>query len=183
MLELENFEAAAKHKVWVQAMEEEIKVIGKNNTWELAKNNEVIGVKWIYKMKLNVDGSIQKHRARLIEKGYSQLRGIDYTETFAPAACLDTVRALIAIATNKKWKIYQMDVMSSFLNGYIDEDIYVEQPQGFIAKGYEEKVLSLKKALYGLRQAPREWYIRIDNYFIDRGFQRSLSEPTFYIKS
>ncbi|KAK4399642.1 Retrovirus-related Pol polyprotein from transposon RE2 [Sesamum angolense] len=146
----------------VQAMEEEIKMIEKNNTWELAdrpKDKEVIGVKWIYKTKLNADGSIQKHKARLVAKGYSQL----------PA--------------NKKWKIYQMDVKSAFLNGYIDEEIYVEQPQGFIAKGSEEKVLRLKKALYGLKQAPRAWYSRIDKYFMDRGFRRSLSESTLYIKS
>ncbi|KAL0350181.1 UNVERIFIED_CONTAM: Retrovirus-related Pol polyprotein from transposon RE2 [Sesamum radiatum] len=186
MLEPENFETAVKHKVWVQAMEEEIKMIEKNNTWELTnrpKDKEVIGVKWIYKTKLNADGSIQKHKARLVAKGYSQLPGIDYTETFAPVARLDTIRALIAIAANKKWKIYQMDVKSAFLNGYIDEEIYVEQPQGFIAKGSEEKVLRLKKALYGLKQAPRAWYSRIDKYFMDRGFRRSLSEPTLYIKS
>ncbi|KAK4405585.1 Retrovirus-related Pol polyprotein from transposon RE2 [Sesamum angolense] len=97
------------------------------------QKTKVIGVKWIYKTKLNADGSIQKHKARLVAKGYSQL----------PA--------------NKKWKIYQMDVKSAFLNGYIDEEIYVEQPQGFIAKGSEEKVLRLKKALYGLKQAPRAW--------------------------
>ncbi|KAK4390398.1 Retrovirus-related Pol polyprotein from transposon TNT 1-94 [Sesamum angolense] len=186
MLEPENFETAVKHKVWVQAMEEEIKMIEKNNTWELAdrpKDKEVIGVKWIYKTKLNADGSIQKHKARLVAKGYSQLPGIDYIETFAPVARLDTIRALIAIAANKKWKIYQMDVKSAFLNGYIDEEIYVEQPQGFIAKGSEEKVLRLKKALYGLKQAPRAWYSRIDKYFMDRGFRRSLSDPTLYIKS
>ncbi|KAL0364507.1 UNVERIFIED_CONTAM: Retrovirus-related Pol polyprotein from transposon RE1 [Sesamum angustifolium] len=147
------------------------------------KDKDVIGVKWIYKTKLNADGSIQKHKARLVAKGYSQLPGIDYTETFAPVARLDTIRALIAIAANKKWKIYQMDVKSAFLNGYIDEEIYVEQPQGFIAKGSEEKVLRLKKALYGLKQAPRAWYSRIDKYFMDRGFRRSLSEPTLYIKS
>ncbi|KAK4387768.1 Retrovirus-related Pol polyprotein from transposon RE2 [Sesamum angolense] len=186
MLEPDNFETAVKHKVWVQAMEEEIKMIKKNNTWELAdrpKDKEVIGVKWIYKTKLNADGSIQKHKARLVAKGYSQLPGIDYTETFAPVARLDTIRALIAIAANKKWKIYQMDVKSAFLNGYIDEEIYVEQPPGFIAKGSEEKVLRLKKALYGLKQAPRAWYSRIDKYFMDRGFRRSLSELTLYIKS
>ncbi|KAL0379240.1 UNVERIFIED_CONTAM: Retrovirus-related Pol polyprotein from transposon RE1 [Sesamum radiatum] len=185
MMEPESFEAVAKHEVWVQAMEEEIKMIEKNNTWELPerpKDKEVIGVKWIYKTKLNADGSIQKHKPRLIAKGYSQLPGIDFIETFAPVARLDTIRALVAIAANKKWKIYQMDVKSAFLNGYIDEEIYVEQPQGFIAKGYKEKVLRLKKALYGLKQAPRAWYSRIDNYFMTRGFRRSLSEPTLYVK-
>ncbi|KAL0311966.1 UNVERIFIED_CONTAM: Copia protein [Sesamum radiatum] len=185
IMEPESFEAAAKYEVPVQAMEKEIKMIKKNDTWELAdrpKDKEVIGVKWIYETKLNADGSIQKHKARLVAKGYSQLSGIDYNETFAPVARLDTIRALVAIAANKKWEIYQMDIKSAFLNGYIDEEIYVEQPQGFIAKGYEEKVLRLKKAFYGLKQASRVWYSRIDNYFMDRGFRRSLSEPTLYIK-
>ncbi|KAL0456199.1 UNVERIFIED_CONTAM: Retrovirus-related Pol polyprotein from transposon RE2 [Sesamum latifolium] len=180
MMESENFEAAAKHKVWVQTMEEEIKMIEKSKTWELTdrpKDKEVIGVKWIYKTKLNADGSIQKHKA----KGYFQLPGIDYTETFTSVARLDTIRALVAIAANKKWKIYQMDVKSIFLNGYIDEEVYAKQLQGFIAKGHE-KVLRLKKALYGLKQAPRAWYSRIDNYFIDQGFRRSLSDSTLYIK-
>ncbi|KAL0295953.1 UNVERIFIED_CONTAM: Retrovirus-related Pol polyprotein from transposon RE1 [Sesamum radiatum] len=187
MLEPENFETAVKHKVWVQAMEEEeIKMIEKNNTWELAdrpKDKEVIGVKWIYKTKLNADGSIQKHKARLVAKGYSQLPGIDYTETFAPVARLDTIRALIAIAANKKWKIYQMDVKSAFLNSYIDEEIYVEQPQGFIAKGSEEKVLRLKKSTLWAQTSAKSLYSRIDKYFMDREFRRSLSEPTLYIKS
>ncbi|KAL0323577.1 UNVERIFIED_CONTAM: Retrovirus-related Pol polyprotein from transposon TNT 1-94 [Sesamum angustifolium] len=111
------FETAVKHKVWVQAMEEEIKMIEKNNTWELADRPKD-----------------KEHKARLVAKGYSQLPGIDYTETFAPVARLDTIRALIAIAANKKWKIYQMDVKFAFLNDYINEEIYVEQPQGFIAK-------------------------------------------------
>lgn len=108
--------------------------------------------------------------------------GIDYNETFAPVARLDTVRALIAPA-QKEWKIYQLDVKLAFLNGYLQEEIYVEQPQGFEIAKQENKVLRLKKALYGLKQAPRAWYSRIDDYFTSQRFERSESEPTLYIKT
>ena len=104
-MEPENFEEASKQEVWIKAMEEEIKMIEKNETWELVdipKGKEVIGVKWVYKTKLNSKGSIEKHKARLVAKGYSQKFGVDYNETFAPVARLDTIRALIALAAQKK---------------------------------------------------------------------------------
>lgn len=116
-------------------MNEEIEVIEKNNTWELMdrpKDKEVIGVKWMYKVKYNPDGSVQRIKARLIAKGYSQQPSVDYNETFAPVARLDTIRALISIATHKGWVLYQLDVKSAFLNGELQEKIYVEQPQGFV---------------------------------------------------
>lgn len=107
-MEPESFEEAAK---WVKAMEKEIRMIEKNKTWELVDHSkDRVGVKWIYKTKLNSDGSIQKHKASLVAKGYSQLPGIDYNKTFAPVARLDTIRALIDLAAQKKWKIYQLDV-------------------------------------------------------------------------
>jgi hypothetical protein len=186
ILEPENYDVASKQEVWVKAMQDEIKMIEKNNTWELVDcphGKDIIGVKWVYKSKLNPDGSIQKHKARLVAKGYSQQPGVDYNETFAPVARLDTIRALIALAAQKGWSIYQLDVKSAFLNGILEEEIYVEQPQGFVVKGNESKVLRLRKALYGLKQAPRAWYSRIDQYFMDRGFRRSKSEPTLYIKT
>ncbi|CAL2225682.1 unnamed protein product [Prunus armeniaca] len=166
-------------------MEEEIKTIEKNKTWKLVdrpKDKEIIGVKWVYKTKFNHDGSIQKHKARLVAKGYSQQPGIVFNKTFAPVARLDTIRALVALAAQKKWKIYQLDVKSAFLNGELEEEIYVEQPQGFIEQRGENKALKLKKALYGLKQAPRAWNSRIDKYFINAGFRRSKSEPTLYTK-
>jgi len=186
MIEPNCYEEASKQEVWVKAMEEEVKMIEKNNTWELVncpKGKDIIGVKWVYKTKLNPDGTIQKHKAILVAKGYSQQPRIDYNETFAPVARLDTIRALIALAAQKGWNIYQLDVKSTFLNEVLEEEIYVEQPQGFINKGNEGKVLRLKKALYDLKQAPRAWYSKIDQYFIDQGFRRSKSEPTLYIKA
>ena len=158
VVEPENFEEAIKLEVWKKAMEEEIRVIEKNKTWELVerpKEKEVIGVKWIYKTKLNPDGSIQKNKARLVGNGYSQQPGVDYQETFASVARLDTSSALIALVAQNGWFLYQLDVKSAFLNGALEEEVYVDQPQDFAVKGKEDKIYKLKKSLYGLKQAPR----------------------------
>ncbi|XP_027905827.1 uncharacterized protein LOC114165383 [Vigna unguiculata] len=162
ILEPGTIEEAAKQEEGVKAMKEEIKIIEKNNTLELAdypKDKDIIGVKWVFKTKLNPDGTIHKHKARLVAKGYSQQPRVDYNETFAPVARLDTIRTLIALAAQKGWSIYQLDFKSAFLNGVLEEEIYIEQPPGFVVKGQEAKVLRLKKALYGLKQVPRAWYI------------------------
>eukprot|EP01018_Ginkgo_biloba_P034444 Gb_39748 [translate_table: standard] len=149
---------------------------------ELPLDKDVIGTKCIYKTKYKFDGSIEKHKARLVAKGYAQQEGIDYTETFVPVAKMDTIRTVLVVAAQDGWIIYQMDVKSAFLNGYVDEEIYVEQPQGFEIAGKENKVYKLKKALYGLKQAPRAWYSRIDTYFQQKGFLKSSCDPNLYIK-
>jgi len=97
-------------------------------------------------------------------KGYEQIFGVDYSDTFAPVARLDTIRLVLALAAQNGWKVFQLDVKSAFLNGSLQEEIYVDQPEGFAAQGQEEKVYLLKKALYGLKQAPRAWYIKIDEH-------------------
>lgn len=156
-------------------------MVKKNKTWELVdrpQNRKVIGVKWVYRTKLNADGSINKHKARLVVKGYAQIFGVDYSDTFAPVARLDTIRLLLAVAAQKKWKVYQLDVKSAFLQG----EIYVEQPEGYVKEGEEDKVYLLKKALYGLKQAPRAWYNRIDDHLLSLGFEKSLSQSTLYVK-
>ena len=184
-IELESFEEAIKEDTWKKAMEVEIEGIEKNSTWQLVerpKDKEIIGVKWIYKVKYNSDGSVQRHKARLVAKGYLQQAGVDFNETFAPVSRLDTVRVLIALAAHKGWLLYKLDVKSAFLNGDLNEEVYVDQPQSFVIKGEEDKVYKLRKALYGLKQAPRAWYSQIDGYFNEKGFKRSLSEPTLYVK-
>jgi len=137
---------------------------------------------WVFKTKLNADGSINKYKARLVVKGYAQMFGVDYFDTFASVARQDTIRMLLAIATQKGWKIYQLHVKSASLNGFLEEEIFVEQPKGFFVKGHEDKVYLLKKALYGLKQAPRAWYNKIDEFLSKLGFVKSLSESTLYIK-
>lgn len=183
--EPQKYEEAAKDESWVKAMEEEIVMIEKNHTWELVdlpNDKDVIGLKWVYKTKFNEEGGIQKLKARLVAKGYSQQPGIDFNETFAPVVRMETIRIVLAIAAQLELQVYQLDVKSAFLNGKLEEEVYVEQPQGFEIKGKEEKVYRLKKALYGLKQAPRAWNSRINHYFQENGFQRSPNEPSLYIK-
>ncbi|CAL2249791.1 unnamed protein product [Prunus armeniaca] len=186
IVEPENYEDAAQDESWRKAMEAELEMIEKNDTWKLVERpfaKPVIGVKWVYKTKLNLDGTVQKNKARLVAKGYSQKPGIDYNETFAPVARVDTIRTLIALAAHKEWSLYQLDVKSAFLNGVLKEEVYVEQPQGFVKKDEETKVYKLHKALYGLKQAPRAWYDEIDAYFNKAGFKKSPSEATLYVKA
>jgi len=166
-------------------MEEELLIIQKNNTWTLVDRPEgrkVIRVKWIYRTKLNADNSINKHKARLVVKGYAQIFGVDYSDTFTLVARLDTIRLLLAISAQKGWKVFQLDVKSAFLNEVLQEEIYVEQPDGFVIQGAKDKVYLLQKALYGLKQAPRAWYSRIDEHLLNLGFVKSLSEATLYVK-
>ena len=166
-------------------MQEEINSIHKNLTWdltELPKDHRAIVLKWVYKTKLNSDGSVYKRKARLVAKGYFQRQGIDFEETFAPVARMEIVRTFLAVAAQRRWPVYQLDVKSAFPNGELQEIVYVEQPEGFIKEGHEQLVYRLRKALYWLRQAPRAWYSKIDEYFIHQGFQKSENEPTLYKK-
>ncbi|KAI5338773.1 hypothetical protein L3X38_018045 [Prunus dulcis] len=186
VVDTETFEEAVKDAAWQKAMEAEVEMIEKNETWELIKrpsDKPIVGVKWIFKVKLNLDGSVQKNKARLVAKGYTQKPGTDFNETFAPVARLDTVRTLIALAAQKRWKLFQLDVKSAFLNGVLHDEVYVDQPPGFVVKDKEDRVYRLKKALYDLKQAPRAWYEEINSYFTAVGFQKSPSEATLYVKA
>ena len=136
----------------------------------------------VYKTKLNAKGKIEKHKARLVAQGFSQQPGIDYNETFASIARIDTLRMVLAIAAQNKWSMHQMDVKSAFLNGYLEEEVYVKQPPGFEIDEQPDKDYRLKKALYGLKHASIVWYSRIDEYLTGVGFNKSQSEPTLYTK-
>ena len=180
-----NFNEAIRHSQWKEAMDAEIRAIEKNHTWSLVSLPEgakAIGVKWIYKTKFNELGEVDKLKARLVVKGYAQEYGIDYTEVFAPVARMDTVRMIIAVAAQRGWGIYQLDVKSAFLHGELMEDVFVEQPKGYEAAGKQHMVYKLHKALYGLKQAPRAWFSRIEAYFMKEGFESSTSEQTLFIK-
>ncbi|EOY20677.1 Cysteine-rich RLK (RECEPTOR-like protein kinase) 8, putative [Theobroma cacao] len=158
-------------------------MIQKNGTWSLVDrlaDRNIIGVKWIFKKKLNPDGSLNRCKARLVAKGYSQLAGVDYGETFAPVARYDTIRLLLALAVALKWNVYHLDIKYAFFNGILEEEIYIDQPKGFELLSGENKVYKLHKALCGLKQAPRRWYSRINDHFIHRGFVKSQNEATLY---
>jgi hypothetical protein len=170
---------------WKRAMEEEMSAIEDNKTWklcELPHGHCAIGLKWVFKVKRDESGAVVKHKARLVVKGYAQRKGIDYDEVFAPVARLDTVRLLIALAADKGWEMHHLDVKSAFLNGDLQEEVYVQQPEGFVKTGSEPQVLKLKKALYGLHQAPRAWNAKLDVTLTSLGFVRSPSEPAIYIR-
>jgi hypothetical protein len=134
------------------------------------------------RLSLNADGEVKKYKERLVAQGFSQQPDIDYNETFSPVARIDTVRMVLAIAAQNRWIMHQMDVKSAFLNGYLEEEVYVRQPPGYEIDKYRDKVYKLRKALYGLKQASRVWYSRIDEYLISVGLNRSPSEPTLYTK-
>ena len=145
-------------------------------------NCRPIGLKWIFKLKKNPQGEVIKRKARLVVKGYSQRKGIDYEEVFSPVVRFETIRLLIALATQKEWEIHHLDVKSAFLNWEIKEVIHVKQPEGFLVKGKEGHVLRLKKALYGLKQAPRAWYFKLHSCLISFGFIKSNHEQSLYLK-
>ena len=153
-----TFDQAIQESVWLTAMKEELQSIERNHTWEmvdLPQTKRPIEVKWVYKMKMKPNGEIAKHKARLVAKGFQQKFGRDYEEVYAPVARLETIRLVVGVASMSNWPIWQMDVKSAFLNGPLDEEVYVNQPPGFEIKGQEGKVYRLRKALYGLKQAPR----------------------------
>ncbi len=172
-------------KQWEQAMQEEYNSIIAAGTWSLVQlpsNRKSIGCKWVYKIKHNADGSIERYKARLVAKGFSQKEGIDYNETFAPVAKFCSIRALLALAAQQDMEIHQMDVKTAFLNGDIDVDIYMKQPIGYVVHGKEDYVCKLHKSLYGLKQAGRTWYQKIDNVLLHSlGFTRSQADHCVYV--
>ena len=121
----------------------------------------IIGTRWVFRNKENEDGKVITNKSRIVAKGYLQEEGIDFEESFAPVERLKAIRIMCAYACYKNFKLFQMDVKSAFLNGYIKEEVYVEQPPGFVDSKHPNHVFRLKKALYGLKQAPRAWYDRL----------------------
>ena len=146
---------------WKSAMEAEMFALSKNATWSLVTHppgKTTIGCRWVYTVKYLLGGSIERLKARLVAKGYTQTYSVDYAETFSPVAKISSDRILISLATNLGWPLFQLDVKNAFLNGNLKEEVYMEQPPGFIAQGESGKVCKLHKAIYGLKQSPRAWF-------------------------
>ena len=145
-----------------------------NHTWELVDlppGTKPLGYKWIFKKKMKADGSIDKYKARLVVKGYRQKEGLDYFDTYSPVTRITSIRMLIAFASLNNLEIHQMDVKTAFLNGDLEEEIYREQPEGFVAPGQEKKVCKLVKSLYGLKQAQKQWHEKFDSAMLSNGFK------------
>lgn len=147
---------ASKDELWIKAMEEELGQIEKIKTWELVprpKGKNVIGAKWVFRNKHDNKGNVVRNKERLLYKGYSQIDGIDFDETFALVARLEDIRIFLSFSIYKNFKLFQMDVKTTFLNGDLEEEVYMDQPEGFECAGQDDHVYRMKKALYGLKQA------------------------------
>ncbi|GJZ90433.1 retrovirus-related pol polyprotein from transposon TNT 1-94 [Tanacetum coccineum] len=159
-----NVNEALKDESWIFAMQEELNQLIANDVWELVpqpKNITIIGTKWVYRNKLDENGIVSRNKARLVAQGYNQQKGIDYDETYALVARLESIRILLAYAYALYFKLFQINVKSAFLNGFINEEVYMAQPPGFIDFEKLDHIYKLKKALYGLKQAPKAWYDRL----------------------
>ncbi|GJW85150.1 zinc finger, CCHC-type containing protein [Tanacetum coccineum] len=170
---------------WKEAIDDEIGSIMENNTWvlsDLPPGCKPLGCKWIFKRKMKVDGTIDKFKARLVIQGFRQKEGIDYFDTYAPVARITTIRLLLALAAIHNLVIHQMDVKTAFLNGDLDEEVYMKQPEGFVMPGNEHKVCKLVKSLYGLKQAPKQWHQKFDEVVLSSGFHLNQSDKCVYSK-
>ena len=171
--------------LWQEAINDEMESLESNNTWhlvDLPPGCKTIGCKWILKKKLKPDGTIEKYKARLVAKGYRQRENVDFFDTYSPITRITSIRVLIALASIHNLIVHQMDVKTAFLNGELEEEIYMDQPEGFIVQGQENKVCKLDKSLYGLKQAPKQWHEKFDSLVISNGFKINESDKCIYYK-
>ena len=168
---------------WLEAMRSEMESMYTNQVWTLVdppKGIKPIECKWVFKKKIDMDGNIQTFKGRLVAKGFKQIHGIDYDETFSPVAMLKSIRILLAIAAFYDYEIWQMDVKTAFLNGNLLEDVYMTQPEGFVTPENADKVCKLQRSIYGLKQASRSWNLCFDNAIKKFGFIKNEDEPCVY---
>lgn len=168
---------------WKQAMDLEMMSLQENNTWELTtlpKGSRAIPCKWVYRVKTNPDGSVDKFKARLVIKGFSQRQGVDYSQTFSPVAKLSTIRSMLSIAAKENLSMLQFDISSAFLYGELEETVFMQQPEGYADN--TDRVCRLKRSLYGLKQAPRCWSKRFNTFLIQAGFKVSEADSCLFIR-
>ena len=172
-------------KEWKEATDAEYASLLENHTWdlvELPEGRRAIGCKWVLKLKYDSQGNVDRFKGRLVAQGYSQKHGIDYEETFSPVAHFSSIRTVLAYAVEKRMKIHQMDVVTAFLNGDLTEDIYMQQPPGYVNKGNERLVCKLRKSLYGLKQSPRCWNSKFTQHAKRLGFKESGADPCIFTR-
>lgn len=180
-----NLQEALADSRWTQAMEEEMAALKRNTTWELVPlptGKKTVGCRWIFTVKYKADGTIERYKARLVAKGYTQSYGLDYQETFAPVAKLNTVRVLLSLAANQNWPLLQFDVKNAFLHGELSEEVYMDPPPGIPEYLNTPMVCRLKKALYGLKQSPRAWFGRFTKSMKNFGYKQSNSDHTLFLR-
>ncbi|GJU02225.1 putative RNA-directed DNA polymerase [Tanacetum coccineum] len=168
---------------WIEAMKQEIQALEENKTWtleELPKGKRAIDSKWVYKIKYKPNGDVERYKAHLVAKGCTQMEGVDFHETFTPVAKLVTVRTLLTVAVKRNWHIHQLDVNNAFLHGDLNEGVYMKLSEGF-GKQDDNRVCKLKKSLYGLKQASRNWYKKFTHSLLDVGFKQSHADHSLFI--
>ncbi|WKA11938.1 hypothetical protein VitviT2T_029385 [Vitis vinifera] len=181
----QNIQEAFKYPKWKATVDEEVRALEKNGTWEitdLPRCKKPVGCKWIFTVKYKADGNVDRYKARLVAKGFTQSYGIDYQETFAPVAKLNTVRVLLSLAANLDWSLHQLDVKNAFLNGDLEEEVYMDIPTGLETPSNFNKVCRLRKSLYGLKQSPRAWFERFTKVVKGYRFVQCQSDHTLFVK-
>lgn len=184
-----SFNQANKFDEWIKAMNEELMALENTQTWlicSLPPDKHAIGCKWVYKIKLQADGSLERYKARLVAKEYTQQEGIGFVDTFSHVAKMTTVKTLLAVAAAKNWSLTQLDISNAFFNGDLDEEIYMNLPHGYTPKEGEtlspNAICKLNKSLYGLKQASRQWFLKFSSTLLGLGFQKSHTYHTLFMR-
>ncbi|KAJ9677635.1 hypothetical protein PVL29_022557 [Vitis rotundifolia] len=174
---------ALSHPGWRQAMVDEMAALHSNDTWDLVvlpSGKSTVGCRWVYAVKVGPDGQVDRLKARLVAKGYTQVYGSDYGDTFSPVAKIASVRLLLSMAAMCSWPLYQLDIKNAFLHGDLAEEVYMEQPPGFVAQGESGLVCRLRRSLYGLKQSPRAWFGRFSSVVQEFGMLRSTADHSVF---
>jgi hypothetical protein len=170
---------------WLDAMEDEMRSMSINKVWdleEIPKGVKTVGFKWVYKMKCDSNVNIERFKARLMAKGFTQREGIDYTEIFSPVSCKDSLRIIMTLVAHYDLELHQMDVKTSFINGDLLENVYMAQPKGLAIKGKEHMGCHMRKSIYGLKQASRQWYLKFDETIRSFDFKENEEDSCIYAK-
>ena len=181
-----TFQEALSHPGWRSAMIEEMDALNGNGTWNLVylpTGKKAIGCCWVFAVKVNPDGSVARLKARLVAKGYAQTYGVDYSDTFSLVAKMTYVRLFISLSATHNWDLHQLDIKNVFLYGDLQEEVYMEQPPGFVAQGESGKVCRFRKSLYGLKQSPRAWFSKFNQAIEKFGLQKSKSDHSIFYRN
>jgi transposase InsO family protein len=179
-----TYQIASKFPQWCSAMDEEFSALQRQQTWSLVPppfGKNIVGCKWVFKLKRHSDGSISRYKARLVAKGFHQQHGIDFEETFSPVVKPPTVRLILALAVTYNWPLRQLDVRNAFLHGFLKEEVYMIQPPGYVDPHHPQHVCRLQKSIYGLKQAPRAWFESFTTQLLNLGFQSSHADSSLFI--
>nr|GEV94061.1 hypothetical protein [Tanacetum cinerariifolium] len=185
IMEPKTVKEALTDPAWIESMQEELHQFIRLDVWELVPSPDGIKpltLKWLFKNKHDEENTVIRNMTRLVVRGYQQEEGIDFEESFAPVARMETIRIFLAYAAHKGFTVYQMDVRTAFLHGSLKEDVYMCQPKDFIDADYPSHVYKLKKALYGLKQAPRAWYDELSTFLLQNGFSKGIINPTLFTR-